>query len=293
MIPIDLSGKVALVTGVGNDFSFAWFIAKAFQAAGARLLFSVHPRMMGMVQLVLEGERDADKRVLPFGAGTLKVEKMFPCDVSYDTPADVPETLRNDRKYNKHGAFSIQDMIEGVKVHCNQVDILVHSVAYSSEIKKPLVETSRSAYLNALSISSYSLTALTRAVLPLMENSPGGGSVVGLTYIGGDRVVPHYGGGMGTAKAALELDAKYLAKNLGPKNIRVNLISAGPYASLAASGIGDIEAMKKYAAERSPLPRPITAEEVANTAAFLCSPLASGITGEVLYVDCGYNVMGV
>jgi enoyl-[acyl-carrier protein] reductase I len=289
MIPIDLSGKVALVTGVGNDFSFAWFIAKALQAAGARLLLSVHPRMMGMVQLVLEGERDADKRVLPFGAGTLKVEKMFPCDVSYDTPADIPEAVRNDRKYNKHGSFSIQDMIEGVKAHCGRVDVLVHSVAFSSEIKKPLVETSRAAYLNALSISSYSLTALARAVLPLMES----GSVVGLTYLGGERVVPHYGGGMGTAKAALEMDAKYLASNLGPKNIRVNLISAGPYASLAASGIGDIEKMKAYAAERSPLPRPITAEEVANAAAFLCSPLASGITGEVMFVDCGYNVMGV
>src|SRR5579872_3546516 len=218
MIPIDLSGKVALVTGVGNDFSFAWFIAKALQAAGARLLFSVHPRMMGMVQLVLEGERDADKRVLPFGAGTLKVEKMFPCDVSYDAPADVPEALRSDRKYNKHGPFSIQDMIAGVKAHCNHVDMLVHSVAYSAEIKKPLIETSRAGYLNALSISSYSLTALARAVLPLMEGRPG--SVVGLTYLGGERVVPHYGGGMGTAKAALEMDAKYLASNLGPKNIR-------------------------------------------------------------------------
>jgi enoyl-[acyl-carrier protein] reductase I len=291
MIPIDLSGKVALVTGVGNDFSFAWFIAKALQAAGARLLFSVHPRMVGMVKLVLEGTQDEDKRVLPFGAGTLQVEKMFPCDVSFDTPDDVPEALRSDRKYNKFGPFSIRDLIEGVQAHCNQVDILIHSVAFSSEIKKPLIDTSRAAYLNALSISSFSLTALARAVLPLMEGR--GGSIVGLTYLGGERVVPHYGGGMGTAKAALELDAKYLASNLGPKNIRVNLISAGPYASLAASGIGDIEAMKKYAADRSPLPRPITAEEVANATAFMCSPLASGITGEVLFVDCGYNVMGV
>jgi enoyl-[acyl-carrier protein] reductase I len=291
MIPLDLSGKVALVTGVGNDYSFAWFIAKALQAAGARLLFSVHPRMYGMVKMVMEGERDAEQRVLPFGRGTLQVEKMFPCDVSYDTPADIPEAILNERKYNKNGPFSIQDMMEGVRAHCNQIDILVHSVAFSSEIKKPLIETTRGAYLNALSISSYSLIALSRAVLPLMEGR--GGSVIGLTYLGGARVVPHYGGGMGTAKAALELDAKYLASNLGPKNIRVNLISAGPYASLAAQGIGDIEKMKSYAAERSPLPRPITAEEVANTAVFLCSPLASGITGEVLYVDCGYNVMGV
>src|SRR5215475_10165084 len=126
-----------------------------------------------------------------------------------------------------------------------------------------------------------------------MENRPGGTSAVGLTYLGGERVVPHYGGGMSTAKAALEMDAKQIAHNVGRQKIRVNLISAGPYASLAAKGIGDIEQMKSYAAEKSPLPRPITAEEVANAAAFLCSPLASGITGEVLFVDCGYNTMGV
>ena len=126
-----------------------------------------------------------------------------------------------------------------------------------------------------------------------MENRPGGASVVGLTYLGGARVVPHYGGGMSTAKAALEIDAKQLAHNVGSKSVRVNLISAGPYASRAAKGIGDIQHMIDYAAERSPLPRGITPEEVANTAAFLCSPLASGISGHVLYVDCGYNVMGV
>jgi enoyl-[acyl-carrier protein] reductase I len=142
-----------------------------------------------------------------------------------------------------------------------------------------------------MSISSYSLIALTRALLPKM---PEGASVVGLTYVGGERVVPHYGGGMATSKAALQIDAKQLAFNVGrEKGVRVNLISAGPYASLAAKGIGDIEAMKAHAAEKSPLPRPITAEEVANAAVFLCSPLASGITGEVLFVDCGYNVMGV
>jgi enoyl-[acyl-carrier protein] reductase I len=126
-----------------------------------------------------------------------------------------------------------------------------------------------------------------------MENRPDGASALGLTYLGGDRVVPHYGGGMSTAKAALQIDAKQLASNLGPKNIRVNLISAGPYASRAARAIGDIDQMIRYAAERAPLQRGIEAEEVANAAAFLCSPLASGITGEVLYVDCGYNIMGL
>jgi len=133
---------------------------------------------------------------------------------------------------------------------------------------------------------------LARASAPFMEKK-GGGAIVGLSYIGGVRVVPHYGGGMSTAKAALEIDAKQIAHNLGTRGIRVNIISAGPYASRAASAIGDIQDMIDYAAKRSPLPRGITADEVANTAAFLCSPLASAITGHVLFVDCGYNVMGI
>src|SRR5581483_1971586 len=173
------------------------------------------------------------------------------------------------------------------------IDILIHAIAFSPEIKNKAVDTSRKAYLTALSISSYSLTALLHAALPYMENRPDGASAIGLTYLGGDRVVPHYGGGMSTAKAALQIDAKQLASNLGPKQIRVNLISAGPYASRAARAIGDIDHMITYAAERSPLPRAIEAEEVANAAVFLSSPLASAITGHVLYVDCGYNVMGV
>src|SRR6185437_16009261 len=172
------------------------------------------------------------------------------------------------------------------------IDILIHSIAFSPEIKNLALNTSRAAYLTALSISAYSLTALLRAGLPLMENRPDGGSVVSLTYLGGDRVVPHYGGGMSTAKAALQIDTKQLAHNVGSKNIRVNTISAGPYASRAARSIGDMDKMISYAAERSPLPRGIKPEEVANATVFLCSPLASAISGHVLYVDCGYNVMG-
>ena len=295
MIPIDLSGKVALVTGVGNDLSFAWYIAKALQAAGARIVLSCHPRFMNMVGTILVSTSPdhVAARKLPFVKGDFAPEAEFACDVSYDTMDDVPPEVRQDRRWVKieqeHGDYSIAGLVQKLAAYPH-IDILVHSIAYSSEIKNPLVQTSRKAYLNALSISSYSLISLVRALLPKM---PAGSSVIGLTYLGGERVVPHYGGGMSTAKAALQIDAKQLASNLGPKKIRVNLISAGPYASRAARAIGDIDKMIQYAAQRAPLQRGIEPEEVANAAAFLCSPLASAITGEILYVDCGYNVMGV
>jgi enoyl-[acyl-carrier protein] reductase I len=293
MIPLDLGGKVALVTGVGDNVGFAWHIAKTLQAAGAKLIFAVHPRLVGIVENILERDADADTRVLPFGRGNLKVEKVIACDVSFDTMADVDDKTRGDKRFTKHGDFSIQGLMSAVKAVSDTVDVLVHSVAFSPEIKNKVLDTSRAAYLTAMSISAYSLTALLKAAEPFMENRPDGASAVGLTYIGGDRVVPHYGGGMSAAKAALQMDAKALASNLGPKKIRVNMISAGPYASRAARAIGDIDEMIRYAAERAPLQRGVEAEEVANAAAFLSSPLASAITGEVLYVDCGYNVMGV
>jgi enoyl-[acyl-carrier protein] reductase I len=293
MVPLDLGGKVALITGVGDNVGFAWYIAKALRAAGARLVFAVHPRLVGIVDNILEREADADTRVLPYGAGMLQVEKVLACDVSFDTMADVDEKTKNDRRYQRHGDFSIQGLMTALQRDFGQLDILVHSIAFSPEIKNKAIDTSRGAYQTALAVSAYSLTALLRAAQPLMADRPDGASVVGLTYIGGERVVPHYGGGMSTAKAALQMDAKQLASNVGVKKIRVNLISAGPYASRAARAIGDIDQMIRYAAERSPMPRGIEPEEVASAALFLCSPLASGITGQVLYVDCGYNVMGL
>ncbi len=293
MIPIDFAGKVALVTGVGDNESFAWSIAKSLQAAGAKIVLGCHPRMVNIVRSLLDSDRpdDVEARLLPYGAGQLKVEDVYACDVSYDSMADVPEEVKNDRRFNRHGDFTIQGMVEQMKPKYPAIDFVIHSVAFSPEIKNKAIDTSRKAYLLALSISSYSLTALARAIAPLMENRQG--SLVGLSYLGGERVIPHYGGGMSTAKAALQIDAKQLASNLGGKGIRVNIISAGPYASRAAKAIADIEEMKGYAAQRSPIPRSITAEEVANATVFLCSPLASAVTGQVLYVDNGYNVMGV
>jgi enoyl-[acyl-carrier protein] reductase I len=208
--------------------------------------------------------------------------------------ADVPEAVRTDRRYAKFPDFSIQGTVEAVGKEFGGIDIIIHSIAFSREIMKRAVETSRAAYYEALGISAYSLTSLLRTAEPFMADRPGGASAVGLTYLGGERVVPYYGGGMSTAKAALQIDAKQLAQNLGAKNIRVNLISAGPYASRAARSIrpGEFEKSVEYAAVRSPLPRAITPDEVANATVFLCSPLASAVTGQILYVDCGYNAMG-
>jgi len=223
MIPIDLKGKVALVTGVGDNVGFAWHIAKTLQAAGATLFFAVHPRLVGIVESIMERDTDAESRILPYGQGTMKIEKILPCDVSFDTMDDVDEKTKGDKRYAKHGDFSIKGMIDTLSQQVKSVDILIHAVAFSPEIKNSAVNTTRAAYLTALSVSAYSLTALSRAALPLMENKPDGTSVVGLSYIGGERVVPHYGGGMSTAKSALQIDAKQLASNLGPKGIRVNI----------------------------------------------------------------------
>jgi enoyl-[acyl-carrier protein] reductase I len=296
MIPIDFTGKVALVTGVGDNDSFAWYIAKTLQAGGAKVVLAVHPRMVGIVETFLTRATDRDSRELPYAGGELKPAKVLPCDVGYDSMADVPDEVKTDRRYAKLNAdYSIEGMVTAVGQEFGGIDMLIHSVAFSREITKSAKETSRKGYLEAIGISAYSLTSLLRAAEPYMTDRPGGASAVGLTYLGGDRVVPYYGGGMSTAKAALQIDAAQLASNLGPKNIRVNLISAGPYASRAASAIrpGEIEKSIAYAASRSPLPRAITPEEVANATAFLCSPLASAVTGHILYVDCGYNVMGV
>jgi enoyl-[acyl-carrier protein] reductase I len=294
MIPIDFSGKVALVTGVGDNESFAWFIAKALQAAGAKIVLTCQPRLVNIVDSILSRPQDAESRVLPYVGGEFKVEKIFPMEAAYDTMADVPESVRTDRRYAKFPEYSIQGTIDTIGKEFGGIDILIHSIAFSREIMKRAVETSRAGYMEALGISAYSLTSMLRAAEPYMANRPGGASAVGLTYLGGERVVPYYGGGMSTAKAALQIDAKQLAQNLGTKNIRVNLISAGPYASRAARSIrpGEFEKSVEYAAVRSPLPRPITPDEVANATVFLCSPLASAVTGQILYVDCGYNAMG-
>jgi enoyl-[acyl-carrier protein] reductase I len=292
MTSIDLSGKLALVTGVGDNESFAWFIAKALQAAGAKVALACHPRMLGIVESILTREGDRDSRLLPDGS-EFKPVKVLPCDVSYDTMDDVPAEVKADRRYAKFPEYSIKGTVDAIGKEFGGIDVLIHSVAFSREITKSLLDTSRKGYHEAMGISSYSLVSLVRAAAPYMANRPGGASVVGLTYVAGERVVPHYGGGMGTCKAALQMDAKQLAWFVGDRNVRVNLISAGPYASRAARAINkDFDKLIEHAAEHSPLRRPIGPQEVADATLYLCSPLASAVTGQILYVDCGYNVMG-
>ena len=292
MIPIDLSGKVALVSGVGDNISFAWYIAKTLQAAGAKIVLACHPRVMGIVEGVLTRDVDKESRLLPDGT-EFKPAKVLPCDASYDTMDDVPEEVRTDRRYAKFPEYSIKGTVDAVAAEFGGIDILIHSIAFSREVTKPIIDTSRKAYHEAMGISSYSLISMVRAAAPHMANRPDGASVVGLTYVAGERVVPHYGGGMGTCKAALQIDAKQLSWFVGDKNVRVNLISAGPYASRAAKAINPkFGELIDHAAAHSPLRRPIEPEEVANGVLFLCSPLAAAVTGQILYVDCGYNVMG-
>jgi len=264
---INLSGKTALVTGVSDNIGFGWHIAKTLQAAGAEIILSCHPRVQSILERYLEKDRYADSRALPFGKGEFKPKILIPCDVTND--------------------LEIADCFARIP----QLDILIHSVAFSPEITKSHIDVSREAYLTAMSVSSYSLVSLARAAMPAMKDRVG--AVVGLSYMASERIVPYYGGGMASAKAALECDARMLSWFMGQEGHRVNMISAGPYASRAAKAIGPIDTMIEESAKRSPLGRPITAYEVANTAAFLCSDLASAITGEIIHVDCGYHAIGV
>jgi enoyl-[acyl-carrier protein] reductase I len=291
MVPVNLTGKTALVTGVADDVGFAWHIAKALQAAGAEVILLSHPRVVSIVERFLTRDKSADSRKLPFGvAGEFKPRALLGCDVAYDSADDMSAEQRSAKGY-ADADVSIAGAIAEVAKLTPHVDIVIHSVAFSPEIGKSLVDVSRQAYLTAQSISSYSLVALTRACLPLMKGR--GGSVVGLSYLASQRAVPFYGGGMSSAKASLESDARMLAWFVGEEGHRVNIISAGPYASRAARSIGDIGVMIDTTAAKSPLRRAIDPDDVANATLFLCSDLSRNVTATTLYVDAGYHAMAV
>jgi enoyl-[acyl-carrier protein] reductase I len=291
MLAIDLSGKHALVAGVSDDGGFGFAIAKAFVLAGAKVSVATWPPALGIFRMMLEMGKLDESLALPDG-GKMEFAKIYPLDAEYDRLEDVPPQVRDNRRYRNAGDFSIGGLAAAVLAD-GGVDIVVHSLANGPEVKKPLLETSRRGYLSAVSASAYSMVSMVRHFAPGMRS---GGAFLSLSYMASERAVPGYGGGMSSAKAALESDTRLLAYEVGRAwGHRINCISAGAYASRAASAIGAgfIGMMLEYTKRNAPLADPLTAEEVGATAAFLCSPLASGITGSTVYVDKGHHVMGI
>ena len=291
MLNIDLRNSRALVAGVADDAGYGFAIARALAEAGASVVVGTWPPALNIFHNLLERGKIDESRRLP-GGGMLEFEKIYPLDAAFDTLADAPTELRENKRYRDTGDFSIDGLANRLVADFGErpLDIVIHSLANGPEVTRALIDTSRSGYLAALGVSAYSQVAMVRRLAPLMRE---GGSFLSLTYMASERVIPGYGGGMSSAKAALESDMRVLAYEAGRKyGSRVNCISAGPLASRAASAIGIIEQMVQYASANSPLTQPLAAAEVA-AAAFLSSPLASGITGTVLYVDKGYHAMGM
>jgi len=292
MLGIDLSGKRALVAGVSDDGGYGFAIAKALAEAGATVSVGSWPPALGIFLKLIERGKMEESLRLSDGR-KLEFERIYPLDAAFDTLADAPADIRENKRYKDQGDFSVAGMTERIRQDFGEhgLDIVVHSLANGPEVKNPLLDTSRAGYLAAVSVSAYSNISLVRHLAPLMRP---GGAFLSLTYMAGERVIPGYGGGMSSAKAALESDMRTLAFEAGRRwGVRVNAISAGPFASRAASAIGLIDTMIGYTSANSPLPGRITADDVGHTAAFLLSPLAAGITGSVFYVDRGYHAMGM
>ena len=253
-----LQNKQGIIFGVANKRSIAWATAQALHQAGARLAFAY------------QGER-LKENVERLTAAEMPDSPLLSCDVT--NQADVDAVFKQ------------------LAADFGRLDFLIHSIAFAPReaLEGEYMKVERDGFLSALEVSAYSLTNLARAAAPLMTD---GGSIVTMTFHGAEKVYQGYNV-MGVAKAALESSVRYLAVDLGPKNIRVNAISAGPIQTLAARGVSGLTTMLKVHAERAPLKRNVEPREVGDTALFLCSSLSSGITGEIIFVDCGYNVMGI
>ena len=292
MLSIDLTGKRALVAGVADDNGFGFAIAKALAEAGAEIVVATWPPALNIFRNLLDRGKIDDSRRLSNGE-LLQFKRIYPLDAAYDSLEDAPEDVRTSKRYKDVGDFSITGMANAIAADFGQgaIDVVVHSLANGPEVRKALVDTSRAGYLAAVGTSAYSLISMVRTLGPLMNP---GGSVLSLSYLAAERVVRGYGGGMSTAKAALEADTRQLSFEAGRRwGIRVNTISAGPLASRAASAIGIVEKMVSYYRLNAPLTDDLTAMEVGHAAAFLASPLASGITGATVYVDKGFHAMGM
>lgn len=292
MLNIDLTGRRALVAGVADDAGYGFAIAKALAEAGASILVGTWPPALNIFHKLLERGKLDDSRRLSDGR-ILEFERIYPLDAAFDTLDDVPLDVQKNKRYQNIGDFSIEGLATQLVADFGEkpIDIIVHTLANGPEVKNPLLETSRNGYLTALSVSAFSMVSMVKYFAPILRPN---GSFLSLSYMASERVIPGYGGGMSSAKAALESDTQVLAYEAGRRyGVRINCISAGPLASRAARAIGVIDTMIDYVSANAPLTKPLQAEEVAAAAAFLVSPLASGITGTVLYVDKGFHSMGM
>lgn len=290
MLNIDLKGKKAFVVGIGDDQGFGFSIAKALAEAGCEIIIGTWTPLVNLFEMSWKNKKFDESRKLKNGQ-LFDYIKVYPIDCAYDYPEDIPKEIKENKRYKNHSEYSISEVATKIKKDFNNIDILVHCLANAPEVTKPLVETSRKGYLSAMSASAYSFVSLLQHFGPLMNEN---GAALALTYIASTRIIPGYGGGMSSVKAALESDMRTLAYEAGKKfKIRINCISAGPLKSRAAKAIGMIDDMINYSKANAPLTKDLYAEEIANTAAFLLSDLASAITGDTIFVDNGLHAMGM
>lgn len=296
MIDMDLKGKTAFVAGVADSTGYGWAICKALAEAGCTITVGTWPPVLGIFQKSLSTGKFDEDMILSDGS-KMEIAGVYPLDAVFDEPEDVPDDVKENKRYAGLDGFTITECAAKVAADYGKIDVLVHSLANGPEVTKPLLETSRRGYLAASSASAYSMVSLVQKFAPIMNE---GGSVLSLSYYASEKVIPGYGGGMSSAKAQLESDTKMLAWEAGQKyGIRVNTISAGPLKSRAASAISKggpkpfIEVAIDYCYENAPLKKDLTSDDVGRTAAFLLSPLAGAVTGHCLYVDNGMHAMGM
>ncbi len=294
---VDLKGKVAFIAGVADSSGYGWAISRALADAGATIIVGTWPPVLKIFQSGLKkGSFDSDSELSD--GSKMVIEKVYPLDAVFDSPDDVPDEIKNNKRYAGLDGYTIEEVAKAVEADYGKIDILVHSLANGPEVTKPLLETSRKGYLAASSASAYSAVSLLQKFGPIMNE---GGNMLSLTYIASEKVIPGYGGGMSSAKAQLESDTRVLAYEAGRKwGVRVNTISAGPLKSRAASAIGKepgqktfIEYAIDYSKANAPLAQDLYNDDVGNSAMFLCSPLARTVTGVTLYVDNGLHAMGM
>ena len=285
-----MTEKNAFIAGVGDDQGFAWQVAKGLAENGFKIILGVWVPIFDIFKTSLERGKFDNSRKLSDGS-MLEFAAIYPMDALYDTAESVPQEVRENKRYQKHSGYSMQELVAKVESDLGHVDYVMHSLANGPEVKKPLLETSRSGYLSAVSSSAYSFVSIVQNFGPIMK---AGGAFCNLSYMASTRVVPGYGGGMSSAKAALESDTRTLAFEAARKwGVRVNCISAGPYRSRAARAIGFIDSMIEYAQDNAPLTKELLGSDVKEAAKFLLSDKASAITGQVLFVDNGLSIMGI